>query len=67
MDGKKINFSQVFAGQDVGIKENEDGIWLVSFMNYDLGYFDYEGMRFEPLPDPFGQVVLPMSSVCTDF
>jgi putative transposase len=26
----KINFSQVFAGQAVGIKEVHDGIWLVS-------------------------------------
>ena len=32
---KKINFSQVFAGQAVGIKEVQDDIWLVSFMDYD--------------------------------
>lgn len=63
LNNRKVNFSAVFAGQDVGVKEAEDGIWLVSFMNYDLGYFDFEGMRFEPLPDPFGQSVLPMSSV----
>lgn len=63
MNGKKVNFSQVFAGQDVGVKEQEDGIWLVSFMDFDLGFFDFEGMRFEPLPDPFGHKVLPMSPV----
>jgi len=34
---KKINFSTVFAGQAVGIKEVHDDIWLVSFMDYDLG------------------------------
>jgi hypothetical protein len=39
---KKINFSTVFAGQAVGIKEVHDDIWLVSFMNYDLGYFGLE-------------------------
>jgi hypothetical protein len=33
---KKINFSTVFAGQAVGIKEVEEGIGLVSFMGYDL-------------------------------
>lgn len=60
---KKINFSIVFAGQSVGIKEVGDGIWLVSFMDYDLGYFDLEGMRFEPIDNPFGPKVLPMSSV----
>jgi hypothetical protein len=39
---KKINLSTVFAGQAVGIKEVEEGIWLVSFMEYDLGYIDLE-------------------------
>ena len=34
---KKINFSQVFAGQAVGFKEVHDDIWLVSFIDYDLG------------------------------
>ena len=29
---KKINLSTVFAGQAVGIKEVEEGIWLVSFL-----------------------------------
>lgn len=54
----KINLSQVFAGQDVGIREVQDGIWLVSFMNYDLGYFDETSRRFEPLPYPFaGNIV----------
>jgi putative transposase len=58
---KKINFSQVFAGQAVGIKEVHDDIWLVSFMNYDLGYFDLETRVLEPLENPFGPKVLPMS------
>jgi putative transposase len=39
---KKINFSTVFAGQAVRIKEVHDDICLVSFMDYDLGYFDLE-------------------------
>jgi putative transposase len=39
---KKTNFSTVFAGQAVGIKEVHDDIWLVSFMDYDLGSFDLE-------------------------
>src|SRR5262245_3620760 len=57
---KKINFSTVFAGQAVGIKEVQDGIWLVSFMDYDLGYFDLETRVLEPLENPFGPKVLPM-------
>ena len=51
---KKINFSTVFAGQTVGIKEVDDGIWLVSFMQYDLGYFDLEQKTLQPLDNPFG-------------
>jgi hypothetical protein len=30
-------FRESFAGQALGIKEVEEGIWLVSFMEYDLG------------------------------
>lgn len=59
---KKINLSQVFAGQTVGIKQTDDHIWLVSFMDYDPGYFDDETCRLEPLQNPFGSKVLPMSS-----
>jgi putative transposase len=55
---KKINFSQVFAGQAVGIKEVHDGLWLLSFLDYDLGYFDEDSCRFEPLANPFGPQVL---------
>jgi len=59
---RKINLSQVFAGQKVGIKQVEDKIWLVSFMHYDLGFFDHEAGRVECAPNPFGAKVLPMSS-----
>jgi putative transposase len=51
----------VFAGQAVGIKEVEEGIWLVSFMNYDLGYVESGGKNSQPLETPFGPKVLPMS------
>jgi putative transposase len=57
---EKINFSTVFAGQAVGIREVHDDIWLVSFMDYDLGYFDLETRVLEPLENPFGLKVLPM-------
>jgi hypothetical protein len=58
---KKSKFSQVFAGQAVGIKEVHDDIWLVSFVEYDLGYFDLETRVLEPLENPFGPKLLPMS------
>ena len=39
---RKVNVSQVFAGQNIGIKEVEEKFWLVNFMHYDLGFFDHE-------------------------
>jgi transposase InsO family protein len=58
---KKINISTVLAGQRLGIKEVDDGIWLVSFMHYDLGYIDLEQKTLQPLDNPFGTRLLPMS------
>jgi putative transposase len=58
---RKINVSQVFAGQKVGVKQVADHIWLVTFMHYDLGYFDDETCRLEPIENPFGPNLLPMS------
>jgi len=55
---KKVNLSYVFAGQDIGVKEIEDGIWLVTFMDYDLGYFDLETSKLEPLEYPFAPEVV---------
>lgn len=59
---QKINLSTVFAGQKVGVKQVADNIWLVSFMQYDLGYFDHQTCRLEPIDNPFKAKVLPMSS-----
>jgi transposase InsO family protein len=56
---KKINISTVLAGQRVGIKEVDEGIWLVSFMQYDLGYFDLEQRTLQPLENPFGPKPVP--------
>ena len=58
---QKINLSTVFAGQNVGIKEVTDKVWLVTFMEYDLGFFDDETCRLESAENPFGAKVLPMS------
>jgi transposase InsO family protein len=58
---KKINLSTCLAGQAVGIKEVDNGIWLVSFMDYDLGYIDLEEKTLQPLDNPFGPRVSPMS------
>ena len=54
---RKINLSRVFAGQKVGIKEVSEKIWLVTFMHYDLGFFDRESGRVECAENPFGAKV----------
>ena len=59
---RRINLNQVFSGQLVGIREVEEKIWLVSFLDFDLGYFDEKGGRVEPGPNPFEATVLTMSS-----
>jgi putative transposase len=61
MGNRKINLSTVFAGHSVGVKQIADQVWLVSFMDYDLGYFYLETRVLEPLENPFGPKVLPMS------
>jgi putative transposase len=60
--GRKVNLSHVFAGQNVGVTQVGERIWLVTFMHYDLGYFDDETCRLEPIENPFGPKVLPMCS-----
>jgi putative transposase len=50
---RKINLSTVFAGQTVGISQVDDQVWLVSFLNDDLGFFDNNRDRVEPGPSPF--------------
>jgi transposase InsO family protein len=61
MHRKKINISTVMAGQRLGIKEVDDGIWLVSFMRYDLGYIDLEQRTLQTIDNPFGTRLSPMS------
>ena len=70
MHRKKINVSTVLAGQNLGIKEVDDGIWLVSFIRYDLGYIDpgtenpadhRQPVRHEVVTHVLGTLCNPMS------
>ena len=58
---RKINLSQVFAGQTVGSKQTDDTIWLISFMHHDLGYIDLEQKTLQTIDNPFGTRLSPMS------
>ena len=52
MHRKRINISTVLAGQRLGIKEVDEGIWIVSFMHYDLGFIYLEQKTLQPLDNP---------------
>jgi len=56
----QIHFSTVFAGHDVGLRQVEEDVWLVSFMDYDMAYFDMESHKVSALENPFGPKVLGM-------
>lgn len=58
--GRQISISSVFAGQRLGLREVEPDVWLVSFMQYDLGYIDLEAKALQPIGTPFGSRVSPM-------
>ena len=37
------------------------GLWLVTFIDYDLGYIDLEQRNLQPIDNPFGPRLSPMS------
>ncbi len=48
----RVFVSTILAGQLVGLTEVDDGIWKVTFMDYDIGCFDEESCKFTPLDNP---------------
>ena len=53
LGSRKINVSTPLAEQLVGVREVDDRVWQVSFLEYDLGYLDRDEDRVEPGPNPF--------------
>jgi putative transposase len=60
--GQKVTLSHVLAGRIVGVTQEGERIWLVTFMQYDLAYFDDEVGRLEPMRIPSPRNCLPMCS-----
>lgn len=63
MKNKAINISSVFGGQNVGLTETDDKIWLVTFMKYDLGYFDEQDCNLQKIDNPFNNKLYTISQV----
>ncbi len=61
MHRKKINISTVLAGQTLGIKEVDEGFGSSASCSYDLGYIDLEQKTLQPVDNPFGPRLSPMS------
>ena len=59
----KVKLGQVFAGQRVGVRKEDDGTRKVSSMHCEAGYFDLDTCRLEPVDNPYGPKALTMSSV----
>ncbi len=55
-----VNFTILFILILKGLRQVEDDVWLVSFMDYDMAYFDMESSRVQTLENPFGPKVLGM-------
>jgi len=58
--GYKI-FSRYKESGFEALTDVDEGIWIVSFMQYDLGYIDLEQKTLQPLDNPFGARLSPMS------
>jgi len=48
--GRSVYIGIALAGEDVGLREEDDGRLLVTFMDMDLGHVD--GHKLQPLPPP---------------
>lgn len=62
MENRKISVTRVLAGHPVGVTQIDEQLWLVSFMDYDIGYFDHTSCRLEPIDNPFSNNLYTMSS-----
>ena len=57
----RVAISKVLAGQRLGLREVENDVWLVSFMDYDLGYIDLEARGLQTIDNPFGARPAPVA------
>ena len=60
MQRRRINGFCAPADQRVGAKEVDGGMRTVG-LQYDLGYIDLEQKTLQPLDNPFGTRLSPMS------
>jgi transposase InsO family protein len=52
LDRFGVHLTTALAYQSVGIREEDTGLWRVSFMDMDLGLFDGDENKFKPFSNP---------------
>jgi hypothetical protein len=50
--GRQVFIANALVGHPVGLREQLDGTWLVTFAGLDLGTYDARLGSFEPLASP---------------
>jgi len=48
--GHNINLGKPFACETIGVKEVDDGLWRISFADYDIGYYDFYDKKLGRIP-----------------
>jgi transposase InsO family protein len=54
-DNRWCHLSLALIGRDVGLREVEDGRWLITFASLDLGYYDEREKVFTEMDDNFNE------------
>ena len=52
-NSQRVFISETLGGQYLGLNQVADEIWQLSFMDYELGFFDTETYKFAPAINPF--------------
>ncbi len=56
LNRERVYVGRAFAGYNIGVTEEEEGMYLAKFMDYELGFFDFETRKVLSVENPF---VLP--------
>jgi putative transposase len=50
---RTVFITEALSGQNVGLTQLDDGLWGLTFMEYELGYYDERSFKFTPAKNPF--------------
>lgn len=50
---KRLSITRALRGYTVGVTEQDDGVYSLKFMDYDMGFFNLEERRLVSLENPF--------------